>query len=159
MVLAHLRYVVSEHPAGGRLAGALAISGTAGVTTGMVSNLMPVALAILANRPRVTPDPSLVRMLADLNSLFFGAIGLFFVVFLLSLALTFFSGALAPKWVGWIALVAGILGLVGASAAHLPDTNGKPSGLTILGFIALIGLLVSLLITCIMMLRTEAATT
>ena len=87
------------------------------------------------------------------------AIGLFFVVFVLALALTFFLGALAPKWVGWIALVAGILGFVGSSAAYFPDTNGKPFGLTILGFIALIGLLLSILITCITMLRTEAATT
>jgi len=61
--------------------------------------------------------------------------------------------------VGWIALVAGILGLVSSSAARFPDTNGKPSGLTFLGFIALIGLLLSILIASITMLRTETATT
>ncbi len=157
--LAHLRHTVSGHPAGVRVAGTLAISGTAMATTAMVSTLPPVALAILANRPGVIPDPSLVRMLADLNSLFFAAIGLFFVVFAVALALTFFLGALAPKWVGWIALVAGILGLVSSSAAYFPHTSGKPLALTFLAFIALIGLLVSLLVTCITMLRTETATT
>jgi hypothetical protein len=157
--LAHVRHTVSGHPAGGRVADTLAISGTAMATTAMVSTLSPVALAILANRPGVTPDPRLVRMLADLNSLFFGTIGLFFVVFVLAFALTFFAGALGPRWVGWIALVAGILGLVSSSAARFPDTNGKPSGLTFLGFIALIGLLLSILIASITMLRTETATT
>jgi hypothetical protein len=68
-------------------------------------------------------------------------------------------GGRAPKWVGWIALVAGILGLVSSSAAYFPHTNGKPLALTFLAFIALISLLLGLLITCITMLRTKAAPT
>ena len=105
----------------------LVISGLATAVVGGINALPQVALAITANRPDLPPNDSVVRMLADLNQLFFSPLGIFLSLTMAILAAILLMGGLARRWVGWIAALSAVTSLIGGSANFFPDLHGKPN--------------------------------
>lgn len=154
---AQLRAHLARASMTGGLSGAVAISGTAVAVTAMTGTASTYALTMMANRPGVTPDAGVVRMLTDLGSVWFGFLSVFAGVFLLAMALAFFGRMVLPSWAGWVALVAGVLAIVAGSVGFFPDTQGKPMGATFLAVFGFVGFLLVVLAAGIAMLRAETS--
>ncbi len=135
-----------------RLRDGLVIAGVASATIGGINTLPQAALAITVNRPDLPPNEAVVRMLADLNMLFFGPLSIFLSLTIGILAAILLSGGIARRWVGWIALASAVTYLIGGSAAFFPNAHGKPMALGTFGLVGLLLFLVTILITSFMLL-------
>jgi len=152
--LAYVRQVLAGRSAVfDMLRDGLVISGLATAIVGGINALPQVALAITANRPDLPPNDSVVRMLADFNQLFFAPLGIFLSLTVAILAAICLMGGLAPRWAGWIAALSAVASLIGSCANFFPDIHGKPNPLGLLGLIAFLLFLVTVLITSITLLR------
>ena len=79
-----------------------------GVAVAVVAAVAAVPIALLAfmvgQAPGI-PDPTVVRLLADLNTVFFAVNCLMTGVFLVAVGLAVLRGELrAPRWIGWLTL-------------------------------------------------------
>lgn len=131
----------------------LVISGLSTAVVGGINAIPQVALAVTANRPDLPPNDTVVRMLVDMNQLFFSPLGIFLSLTMAILAAILLMGGLAPRWAGWIAALSAMASLIGSCANFFPDLHGKPNPLALLGFLGVLPFLVTILITSIMLLR------
>lgn len=115
--------------------------------------VMPVALlAFMDSQPAGIPDGTVVRMLADLNTVLFGASSVMTAVFLVALGLVMLSRKLAGPWLGWVSVVVAVLNAVAVwIAITFSSYHGK--GWNVVGYGAFLGFAVIVLILSISMLR------
>lgn len=151
----HLRDHLARASTAGGPAGVVAISGTAIAVTAATGTASNYVLTMMANRPGVTPDPSLVRMVNDLSSVWFGFLSIFAGVFALALSVAFLERAVTPRSAGWLALLTGTVAVIAGSLFFFPNTQGKPMGATVLAVVGFVGFLAVVLITSIDVARTE----
>jgi hypothetical protein len=132
----------------------------AGIAVAVIAALaaMPIALlAFMVAQPGSIADPSLVRMLGDLNVVLFAASSLMTAVFLLALGLSIVSRKLpAPTWLGWLSFVVALLNAVNVwIGVTFSSYHGK--AWNVVAFGAFIGFLLVVLITSISLLRQPRA--
>ena len=114
------------------------------VTTALAA-LPTAVLAFMVAQPGGISDPSLVRMLGDLNTLFFSVTSVMTAVFLLGLGLAMLQRELASRWLGWLSLVvAAFNGLAVWIGVTFSSYHGK--GWMVVGWGAYIGFLVVMLL-------------
>ena len=114
-------------------------------------------LAFMVAQPGGISDPSIVRMLGDLNVVLFAASSVVTAVFLLALGLSIVRRSLsAPTWLGWLSVVVAALNAVIVWVAVTFSTyHGK--AWSVVAFGAFIGFLLVVLITSISLMRQPGA--
>jgi hypothetical protein len=121
----------------------------AGIAVAVLSALaaMPTALlAFMDSQPAGIPDPTVIRMLGDLNTVLFGASSIMTGVFVLALGLAMIGRRLAAPWLGWLSLlVAAVNGVAVWIAVTFTSYHGK--SWNVVGWGAFIGFLAIVLIT------------
>jgi Domain of unknown function (DUF4386) len=121
------------------------------ITTALAA-LPTAVLAFMVAQPGGIDDPSLVRMLGDLNTLFFSVTSVMTGVFLLGLGLAMLGRAVATRWIGWLCLVvAAFNGLAVWIGVTFSSYHGK--GWMVVGWGAYIGFLVVMLLVSASLLR------
>lgn len=98
-------------------------------------------------------DDHTVRAVFVLSNLSFGPLSLGTGTFLLAGAAAVLATRLLPAWLGWWALVFGVIGVVGGCSI-IASTK---SGVSVLGLVGLVGFLVFVLGTAIVQLREAPA--
>ena len=121
------------------------------VTTAMAA-LPTVLLAFMDAQPGGIGDPSLVRALGDLNTIFYSVTSVMTAVFLGALGWAMLRGELGVHWLGWVALVVTVLNAI---AVWIGVTFSSYHGHAwlIIGWGAYVGVLAVMLITSVTMLR------
>jgi hypothetical protein len=121
------------------------------ITTALAA--LPTALlAFMVAQPGGLSDPTLVRMLGDLNTIFFSVTSVMTAVFLLGLGLAMLGRAIAARWLGWLSLVvAAFNGLAVWIGVTFSSYHGK--GWMVVGWGAYIGFLVVVLLVSASLLR------
>jgi hypothetical protein len=124
------------------------------ITTALAA--LPTALlAFMVAQPAGIHDPTLVRMLGDLNTLFFSATSVMTAVFLAGLGLAMLGRQLATRWLGWLSLVVAVFnGLAVWIGVTFSSYHGK--GWMVVGWGAYIGFLVVTLLVSGLLLRQSA---
>ena len=120
--------------------------------TTAIAALPTVLLAFMDAQPGGLDDPSLVRALGDLNTIFFSATSVMTAVFLAALGWAMLRGELATPWLGWIALVVAAFNCV-AVWIGVTFTSYHGHAWLIIGWGAYVGFLVVMLIASISLLR------
>jgi hypothetical protein len=126
------------------------------ITTALAA-LPTAVLAFMVAQPAGLHDPSLVRMLGDLNTIFFSATSVMTAVFLVGLGLAMIGRELAAPWLGWLSLVVAIFnGLAVWIGVTFSSYHGK--GWQVTGWGAYIGfLVVTLLVGASLLRRPDVA--
>jgi hypothetical protein len=125
------------------------------VTTALAA-LPTVVLAFMDAQPGGVGNLSLVRMLGDLNTIFFAATSVMTGVFLLSLGLAMVSGAIARAWLGWLCIVVAVFNALAVwIGVTFSSYHGK--GWLVIGWGAYVGFLVLMLLVSGSMLRHREA--
>lgn len=120
--------------------------------TSALAALPTSVLAFMVAQPGGLSDPSLVRMLGDLNTLFFSATSVMTAVFLLGLGVAMLGREMATRWLGWLSLVvAAFNGLAVWIGVTFSSYHGK--GWMVIGWGAYIGFLVVMLLVSAYLLR------
>lgn len=121
------------------------------ITTALAA--LPTAmLAFMVAQPAGLHDPSLVRMLGDLNTIFFSATSVMTAVFLVGLGLAMLGRELGAPWLGWLSLVVAIFnGLAVWIGVTFSSYHGK--GWQVVGWGAYIAFLVVMLLLGTSLLR------
>ncbi len=131
----------------------------AGIGVAITTTLaaLPTALlAFMVAQPGGLHDPSLVRMLGDLNTLFFSATSVMTALFLVGLGLAMLGRELATRWLGWLSLVVAIFnGLAVWIGVTFSSYHGK--GWQVVGWGAYIGFLVVMVLVSAYQLRQSDA--
>jgi hypothetical protein len=126
------------------------------ITTAMAA-LPTVVLAFMVAQPGGIGDPSLVRMLGDLNTIFFSVTSVMTAVFLGSLGWAMVRGELSLRWLGWVGLVVAVFNAVAVwIGVTFSSYHGK--GWLVIGWGAYIGFIVFMLILSGSMLRQRQVT-
>jgi hypothetical protein len=126
------------------------------ITTALAA-LPTAVLAFMVAQPAGLHDPSLVRMLGDLNTIFFSATSVMTAVFLVGLGLAMLGRELAAPWLGWLSLVVAIFnGLAVWIGVTFSSYHGK--GWMVVGWGAYIGFLVIMLLLSASLLRQPDTT-
>jgi Domain of unknown function (DUF4386) len=121
------------------------------ITTALAA-LPTAVLAFMVAQPGGLHDPSLVRMLGDLNTLFFSVTSVMTGVFLVGLGLAMLGREIATPWIGWLSLVvAAFNGLAVWIGVTFSSYHGK--GWMVVGWGAYIGFLVVMLLVSASLLR------
>jgi hypothetical protein len=125
------------------------------VTTAMAA-LPTVVLAFMDAQPGGLSDLSLVRMLGDLNTIFFSVTSIMTAVFFVALGWAMVRGELATRWLGWVALVVAVFNAI---AVWIGVTFSSYHGRAwlIIGWGAYIGFLVVMVILSVSLLRHRTA--
>ncbi len=125
--------------------------------TSAMAALPTAVLAFMVAQPGGISDPSLVRMLGDLNTLFFSVTSVMTAVFLVGLGLAMLAGEMASRWLGWLSLVvAAFNGLAVWIGVTFSSYHGK--GWMVVGWGAYIGFLAVMLLVSGSLLRQGATT-
>ncbi len=121
------------------------------VTTALAA-LPTVLLAFMDAQPAGLNDPSLVRALGDLNTIFFSATSVMTAVFLAALGWAMLRGELAMPWLGALALVVAVFNCI---AVWIGVTFSSYHGHAwlIIGWGAYVGFLIVMLLATIALLR------
>jgi Domain of unknown function (DUF4386) len=121
------------------------------VTTAMAA-LPTVLLAFMDAQRGGLNDPSLVRALGDLNTIFFSVTSVMTAVFLAALGWAMLRAELATAWLGWLALVVAIFNCI---AVWIGVTFSSYHGHAwlIIGWGAYVGFLIVMLILGVLLLR------
>ena len=121
------------------------------VTTAMAA-LPTVLLAFMEAQRGGLNDPSLVRALGDLNTIFFSVTSVMTAVFLAALGWAMLRAELATAWLGWLALLVAIFNCI---AVWIGVTFSSYHGHAwlIIGWGAYVGFLVVMLLTSVALLR------
>jgi len=128
----------------------------AAITTAMAA-LPTVLLAFMDAQLGGVNDPSLVRALGDLNTIFFSATSIMTGVFLAALGWAMLRGQLGMRWLGWVTLV---VAACNAIAVWIGVTFSSYHGHAwlIIGWGAYVGFLIVMLIASASMLRQPRPT-
>lgn len=131
----------------------MVFGGGIAVSVVTVLSTMPVALlAFMDAQPGGINDPTVVRMLGDLNTVFFAASSVVTGVFVLALGLTMLRGALGTTWLGWLSLIVAVFnGIAVWVGVTFSSYHGK--GWNVVGWGAFIGFLVVIAVTSALLLR------
>ena len=87
-------------------------SGVGVAVTTAVAALPTALLAFMDAQPGGIDDPSLVRALGDLNTIFFSVTSVMTAVFLGALGWAMLRGELAAPWLGWVGLVVAVFNCI-----------------------------------------------
>jgi hypothetical protein len=121
------------------------------ITTALAA-LPTAVLAFMVAQPGGISDPSLVRMLGDLNTLFFSVTSVMTAVFLVGLGLAMLGWEIATRWLGGLSLVvAAFNGLAVWIGVTFSSYHGK--GWMVVGWGAYIGFLVVMVLVSGSLLR------
>jgi hypothetical protein len=154
----HLKNCLSDAVDGTRsLAPMVFGAGIAFALSNAIGTVPNALLAFLDSQHQGLSDATVIRMLADLNTVLFSLDAVMTVIFMLALGLALLRGDLnAPKSLGWLCLVVAVANIVTTWLAVTFSTyHGK--GWNALGFGSYIGLLVIVLILSIALLRRPLA--
>jgi len=125
------------------------------ITTAMAA-LPTVVLAFMDAQPGGIGDASLVRMLGDLNTIFFSVTSVMTMVFLGALGWAMVRGELAAPWLGWVGLIVAIFnGVAVWIGVTFSSYHGK--AWLVIGWGAYVGFLVVMLVMSASMLRHREA--
>jgi hypothetical protein len=148
----YLRHVLAR--AGGATESLSAIVFGSGIAVAIIAALaaMPYALlAFMDAQAGGIHDLALVRMLGDLNVVFFAASSVMTAVFLCALGLAMAHGLLVAPWLGWIGLVVAAFNAMSVwIGVTFSSYHGK--GWTLIAFGAFLGFVVVVLVTSVFML-------
>lgn len=104
--VAYLRTLIGDERDRAVKVGATVLSGGIAVAVMSALAVMPTAiLAFMDAQPAGLHDPSLVRMLGDLNTVFFSAVSVMSVVFLAALGAAMLDRQVPAPWLGWVSLL------------------------------------------------------
>ncbi len=121
------------------------------ITTALAA-LPTAVLAFMVAQPGGLHDLSLVRMLGDLNTLFFSVTSVMTAVFLAGLGLAMLGREVGSRWMGWLSLiVAAFNGLAVWIGVTFSSYHGK--GWMVVGWGAYVGFLVVMLLVSAALLR------
>jgi Domain of unknown function (DUF4386) len=125
------------------------------VTTAMAA-LPTVLLAFMDAQRGGLNDPSLVRALGDLNTIFFSVTSVMTAVFLAALGWAMLRAELATAWLGWLALLVAVFNCI---AVWIGVTFSSYHGHAwlIIGWGAYVGFLIVMLILGVLLLRRAGA--
>jgi hypothetical protein len=127
-------------------------AGVALAVTTALAALPTTVLAFMVSQPGGITDLSLVRMLGDLNTIFFSVTSVMTAVFLLALGLAMLGREVAAAWLGWLALVVAALNALAVwIGVTFSSYHGK--GWMVVGWGAYVGFLVVMLLTSVALLR------
>jgi Domain of unknown function (DUF4386) len=135
----------------GALRGPSTLIVVGGATTVAVAAMGGVFSAVLDYRTGAGSDPGVVRALVDGQTLAFTLIGFPAAVLLAGGGISTLRNGGLPRWLGWLALVAGVLSLAGAGAQAATGTFGNEDVFSGLGFASFIALLVWVLLTSLLL--------
>jgi hypothetical protein len=121
------------------------------ITTALAA--LPTALlAFMDAQPRGIGDLSLVRMLGDLNTVFFALTSVMTAVFLGALGWAMVRGELAAPWVGWVTVVVAVFNAIAVwIGVTFSSYHGK--AWMVIGWGAYVGFLIVILLTSGFLLR------
>ncbi|HXN61834.1 MAG TPA: DUF4386 family protein [Acidimicrobiales bacterium] len=151
--VAYLHHVVRRREDGTDSLAPIVFGAGLGVAITTALAALPTAvLAFMVAQPGGINDPSLVRMLGDLNTLFFSVTSVMTAVFLVGLGLAMLGREVAARWIGWLSLVvAAFNGLAVWIGVTFSSYHGK--GWMVVGWGAYIGFLVVMLLVSASLLR------
>jgi hypothetical protein len=122
------------------------------ITTALAA-LPIVLLAFMDAQPGGIGDPALIRMLGDLNTIFFAVTSTMTGVFLGALGWAMLRGQLGSTWLGWLVLVVAAFNAVAVwIGVTFSSYHGKEW--LVIGWGAYVGFLVVMLLTCGSLLRS-----
>ena len=125
-----------------------------GIGVGITSTIAAIpytTMAFMQTQPAGIPDATVVRMLGDLNTIFFSATSAMTFVFIGVLGLAMVRGVLLAPWLGWLSLlVAAFNGLGVWIGVTFATYHGK--GWMAAGWGAYVGFLVIILLSSVSML-------
>lgn len=101
------------------------VAGGAGMIT-LAVKLSSVAPFIAARQRAEVLTPDLARTLIDVNAAAFVVSGLTFAVFVLAASCSGLAGRTLPRWLGWVGVVIGVLGLVTPTIGIFDPDNYNP---------------------------------
>jgi hypothetical protein len=120
--------------------------------TTAIAALPTVVLAFMDAQPGGLSDLSLVRMLGDLNTIFFSVTSIMTAVFLVGLGWAMLRGELGMRWLGWVAVVVAVFNAIAVwIGVTFSSYHGK--AWLIIGWGAYVGFLIVMLILSVSMLR------
>jgi hypothetical protein len=126
------------------------------VTTALAALPTTVLAFMDAQRGGIT-DLSLVRMLGDLNTIFFSATSVMTAVFLGALGLAMVRGEVARPWIGWLSLVVAAFNALAVwIGVTFSSYHGK--GWMVVGWGAYVGFLAVVLVASASLLRQPRPT-
>ncbi len=126
------------------------------VTTALAA-LPTVVLAFMDAQPGGISDLSLVRMLGDLNTIFFAATSVMTAVFLAAFGLAMVAGVIARPWLGWLCLVVAAFNALAVwIGVTFSSYHGK--GWLVVGWGAYVGFLAVMLIAGVLLVRQPVGT-
>lgn len=104
--IGHVRTLIGDEGERSLKVGAVVLAGGVAVAIMSALAVMPTAiLAFMDAQPAGLHDASLVRMLGDLNTVFFSAVSVMSVVFLAALGAAMLDRQLPAPWLGWLSLL------------------------------------------------------
>jgi hypothetical protein len=119
--------------------------------TSAMAALPTTLLAFMDGQPGGISDPSLIRALGDLNTIFFSATSVMTAVFLGALGLAMVRRAFGFPWLGWVTLVVAAFNCVAVwVGVTFNSYHGK--GWLVIGWGAYIGFVIVMLIMSASML-------
>ena len=126
------------------------------ITTAMAA-LPTVVLAFMDAQPGGIGDASLVRMLGDLNTIFFSVTSVMTMLFLGSLGWAMVRDELAAPWLGWVGLIVAVFnGIAVWIGVTFSSYHGK--GWLVVGWGAYVGFLAVMLIAGVLLVRQPDGT-
>ena len=132
-------------------------AGIAVAVTTALAALPTTVLAFMDSQRGGITDLSLVRMLGDLNTIFFSATSVMTAVFLGALGLAVVRGQVARPWIGWLSLVVAAFNALAVwIGVTFSSYHGK--GWMVVGWGAYVGFLMVMLITSATLLRQPGPT-
>jgi len=102
----YLRHVLSRAEDGAEMLSPIVLGSGVALAALLAVTTLPVALlAFMDGQTAGIPDATVVRLLADLNIVAFGALSAVTGVFILALGLAMWYRQLAARWLGWVCVV------------------------------------------------------
>lgn len=131
----------------------------AGLATAVLAAVAAVPIALLAfmvGQPPGVPDPTVVRLLADLNTVLYGGTAILTAAFLVAIGVTVLRSELsAPRWLGWLSLVVAAFNAITVWMV-ITFTTYHGKWWNIVAFGAYIGFVVVMLSLGVTMLRNQS---
>jgi hypothetical protein len=149
----YLRYVLNRAEGGAESLSPIVFG--SGIAIAVVSAIAALPIALLAfmdGQSGGVQDPSVVRMLGDLNQVLFAASCAVTAVFLCSLGLAMLSREVAKPWLGWASLVIAVLNGISIWIA-LTFSSYHGRGWTLIAFGAFLGFAAIVVVTSASLLR------
>jgi len=149
----YLYRVLARTEDGSELLAPIVLGAGLGVAITTALAALPTSLlAFMVAQPGGIDDPSLVRMLGDLNTVFFSVTSVMTALFLLGLGVAMLGRQIAPRWLGWLSMVvAAFNGLAVWIGVTFSSYHGK--GWMVVGWGAYIGFLVVMVLVSAVRLR------